>query len=231
MNIKIIISTAVQSVHENKGVLARALFIPFLLYMAISAIDVSEKNWLITTIMSLLSIGAMVLIAIPIHRVILLGPDSVSKWGLNKWSKREMTFALYLIVVTFIVVPIALLAFFISLIPVLGIAFVFLIMPWISGRLSLAFPAIAIDGEASFKKSWELTKNHQLLMYLVVIFFPMVSALPLYLLSSIPHTFLFISFIHIITAVYEVAALSTAYKFISADRAQTLPPQEAQEPT
>ena len=55
---------------------------------------------------------------------------------------------------------------------VLAIAFSVII-----SRVSLVFPAIAIDEDMDFKDSWHYTKNFKLLVYITIIVFPIVFSL------------------------------------------------------
>ena len=77
--------------------------------------------------------------------------------------------------------------------------------------------------------SWDLTKDYQLLMLLVVIVCPVLLAIPSILLSLIPYPFIltnFVStlvivltnFVSTLVIVFEVAALSMAYQLITSEQ-------------
>jgi hypothetical protein len=110
-------------------------------------------------------------------------------------------------------IPIAL----IGIIPVVGAVAALVLICWVTGRLSLVFPGIAVDKGVSFKLSWEMTEGYQILMFLVVILFPIMLAIPAIILDFIPYTFLLSSFISTFVVVFQVAALSMAYQLITAD--------------
>ncbi len=136
-----------------------------------------------------LSIGVQAIFAITTHRIVLLGPGSVSKWGITSWSERETYFVIDVLALSVLMIPMMSLAS----IPVIGLYVAPALTCWIFGRLSLVFPSIALDKGVSFKQSWELTKNHQLLMFLVVVIFPLMLAIPAVILDSMPYTFLLAS--------------------------------------
>ena len=76
-----------------------------------------------------------------------------------------------------------------------------------------------------FKISWELTKNHQLLMFLVVIVLPILIAIPfiailvaLSLMLEVPQIMYVKSFIVAVVLVFEIAALSMTYQLITSEQ-------------
>ena len=89
------------------------------------------------------------------------------------------------------------------------------IMCWLVGRLSLVFPGIAVDKGVTFGLSWELTRDYQLLMFLVVVVFPLLLVIPFYLLDMLPYTFAISSVLSTFAVVFEIAALSMAYQLIA----------------
>jgi len=60
-----------------------------------------------------------------------------------------------------------------------------------------------------------MTEDYQILMFSVVILFPMLLAIPAVILEFMPYTFLLSSFISAFVIVFQVAALSMAYQLIS----------------
>jgi len=226
MGIKSVILEAVQGLNEKKVELAQALFLPALIYIAINILDFSNDNpqeaspYIMIT--GLIGFLLSVIMAITIHRVILLENSGVSKWGNFKWTFRETKFAVYCILMAILLfismLPIILLA---SLIPMVGVALATLLMLFFLSRFSLVFPGISLDHEISFKKSMALTKNHQFLMFFVVIILPvlfMMPALPLLIsagaggMNIVYVTYFLI--VYSISAIFTVTSLSIAYKQI-----------------
>jgi len=214
MEFKKVALAAIGYVIEYKRPLSKALLIPFVLYMVLDAAELSEHNLLTGIALWGLAVIVQTIFAITTHRVILLGPKSIPTWGLFKWTKRESFFALHAIGLSLMMIPAAVLGF----IPFLGGVAALGLICWLFGRMSLVFPAIAIDQGVSFKLSWELTESHQMLMFLVIIVFPAVLLIPAYLLSFLPYTFIatsiVISFLTTLSTIFTVAALSVSYKLI-----------------
>jgi hypothetical protein len=207
---KYVVSGSIRYVWKLKVILTRALLIPFGFYIALDLYDEDNSNSVVSIIIFVISLSVHTLFAITTHRIILLGPDSVSKWGIQKWTKRETMFALHVLGLGLIVMPIYVLSF----VPVIGWLIAFSLIFWFVGRFSLVFPAIAIDQGFSYKHSWQLTKKHQLLMMLIVIFFPLALTLPAIIIGAIPYTFLLTSILSTLSTVFTVAALSVTYKEI-----------------
>ncbi len=210
MGFKEIIIGAIGYVWHYKGNLFKALAIPFGLYMLLDASDLLDPGLAASTVLEVIGVMVQTVFAVTTHRIILLGPEAVPEWGILRWTKRETFFALH--VVALVVIALAL--WTLANIPAAGWLLAFVLILWVVGRLSLVFPAIAIDQGVSFNYAWTLTRHHQLLMVLVVVVFPLFLLVPFYLVSMIPYTFVISSFLLILSNVFTVAALSVAYKLI-----------------
>ncbi|HLB80766.1 MAG TPA: hypothetical protein VJJ77_09690, partial [Dongiaceae bacterium] len=106
----------------------------------------------------------LTLFAVNWHRLVLLGPRRAAAGLGMRWGRRETTFLLRSLLLGFgigaaMVVP--LLAISAALqrspagLPILGLAIVAAVL--LSLRLSLAFPAIAVDLPYGFRRSWNDT--------------------------------------------------------------------------
>lgn len=211
MEFKKVVAGALVYVNQYRKVLLKALAIPFVAYLLIDVATLLDIHPVLAWLLAALGVGVQAIFAITTHRVVLLGPSSVSTWGITSWSKRETFFVLHVIGLGLLIIPIALVGF----IPIIGALVALVLICWVTGRLSLVFPGIAVDKGVSFKLSWEMTQNYQMLMFLVVILFPMLLAIPAIILNFIPYTFLLSSFISTFVIVFQVAALSMAYQLIS----------------
>ncbi len=211
MKVKYIIFKSIGLVYELRVSLAKALLIPFVFYVALDVFDAFNPPPLIAAGSAILSLVLQTLLAITTHRVILLGSDSVPKWGLLKWSNRETYFVLHFIGLGLILLPLGILLKFI---PLAGSILVLLFYCWLFARLSLVFPAIAIEHGVSFKYAWKLTTNYQLLMFLIVVVYPIILSVPALALSLVPNMSFFVSVTLTLAMVYFVAALSVSYEFI-----------------
>lgn len=203
--------------HYRKTLL-QALFIPFIVYIVSALIKLLfyyqaylSSSLLINILFSLTGLAAQVIFAIVTHRIVILGPQSVGPWGITSWSKRETTFVIYFVLLWVLVgILITLFSFhpYVTLIALL-------LVLWYSSRLFLVFPAIAIDKKISFHESWELTKKCHLFIFLVVVVFPILLAIPNYLTSFLPYTYFIDLLLTPLILVFEIAALSLTYKMIT----------------
>ena len=213
MYIKTILLGTLGYIVEYWRVLLRALFVPFVLYTTLDAMDFFKPDPTARVAVLIAGLIVQTLFAVTTHRIMLLGPNQVPRWGILSWSRRETLFALNIIRLGLIVVPLILLAY----IPTIGLALAIALMLWIFSRLSLIFPAIAIDHPLPLKTAWQLTARYQLLMSFVVIILPTILAVPIYLLADVPGAFLITSFLSSLTTVITVIALSVAYRIIQRD--------------
>ena len=128
-----------------------------------------------------LSLLVDMVILITVHRILILGNDSVPKWGMQKFEKREFNFfqKYLLVALLFIVVVVLTTAIFqvIGINVFTSIAFTMTICAVYFSRVSLVFPAIAVDTKMTFRESFEFTKNFKLLIFVTVIVFPVVFSL------------------------------------------------------
>ena len=211
MEFKRVIAGAFVYVIENKQALTKALAIPFVAYLLIDASIFLDLPSAMAFVLAVLSVGVQAIFAITTHRILLLGPGSVSPWGITSWSKRETFFVLHIIGLGFLIMVLSIIGF----VPFIGSVVALVLICWVMGRLSLVFPGIAVDKGVSFGLSWEMTQNYQMLMFLVVILFPILLAIPAVMLTFVPYTFLLSSFISTFVIVFQVAALSVAYQLIT----------------
>lgn len=210
-----IIVCAFRSVADNKGPLLRALIWPYLVLIVLTVFEeivLMGSHLFIVIALNLLNLIVYAMLAITVHRIVLLGPESVSRWGPDRLSYREARFALQLLILGLIYFPAA---YFWFVHIVLGIGFL-IIAIMITSRLSLMLPAIAVEEPMTFKMAWLMTERHQWLMLLVVILFPVFLLLPILALDNVPYSYVVTNLISIIWIVFEIAVLSIAYKKVEA---------------
>lgn len=207
-----IVSESLSLTFANRLRLAQSLLVPFSLLMLLDYIKQLESTGIPNILISSLSLIIYTVFTITVHRVILLGEKSVSKWGIYKWSKRETYFFIH-----FFALLILFILFFIASMFILreaGVLVGVLFSAYMFSRYSLLFPATAIDKGLTLKSSWALSKNHKLLMIYIVVLIPAVFALPMYLISQITDAFWVASIINSIATVYTISFLSIAYSEI-----------------
>ncbi len=219
MRFKDVILAAFGYVFEYRRPLAKALLIPFVVYLITDALMLLEPDLAVSLALWITTVVVQTVFAITTHRIILLGPGAVPEWGIFKWSRRETRFALHMLGLGLVVIPAVILGF----IPLIGGLIALGVIFWLFSRLSLVFPAIAIDHDASFRSSWELTRDRQMLMFLVVMVFPALLAIPAYALSFIPYTFILTSSLTTFLTVFMVAALSVTYRLVCREEDEGTP--------
>ncbi len=159
------------------------------------------------------------LIAINIHRVVILGSQSVSPLGVRFWDFREVTFilnALGLLIIIHVIATILSLGLMGSMTFTtlfISLSIIALIISIICSRFCLVFPAIAIDKTITFRKSWAVTKNYKWLIFLSVIITPFLFFLPFLFASFFIEFFLYIGITFALIG--GIMSLSHAYELIN----------------
>lgn len=210
-DVKKILLGALGYVSTYRNTLVKVLAIPFLLYLLIDIAELYVQGNLSFVLLSIASVAVNTIMAVSTHRVILIGPEDVTPMSAFNWSNRETRFVAYgiLMGVMLVVVMLPLL-----LIPQVGGFIALPIVAWLVARLSLIFPAIAVDENVSLSKAWELSREHQLLMVLVVVVIPVLFYLPAMLIAQIPYSSVIVSLVSTLALVLTIALLSVAYKYI-----------------
>ncbi len=195
-----------------------------------------ELGWIATLIRIAILWLAGALFAIACHRLILLGSESVPKYGLASWTPRETRFVGW----SLLVLGFAAFIGFIVSIPVSILTMSLLvksqtppepwimsacgILAWIPGfylfaRLSILLPATAVDERPSVVWARKLTKGNGWRLFLIVILFPVFltlgSAILGFLLGHSMITNLLISAAGCVLGVIQVAALSLSYRHLT----------------
>jgi hypothetical protein len=206
-----IVNTALRLVYTRRVEMLKSMLIPFALLSGLDYASEQEMSFALNITISLLSLATYTYFAVIIHRIVLLGPDSIQKWGVPAWSKRETYFFFHL----FALILLSLIIIFLfAIIPQTGIFLGYIVLTYLFIRLSLVFPASAIDEGVTFKISWQMTKKHQIVMLYIAILLPLVLLLPAYFVAEISSIYLISSVIDTVAAVIGVSLLSVAYRQI-----------------
>lgn len=211
MDIKRTIWGAFGYVYEYRKPFAKALVVPVSILVALGSIPIQEPGSELMVLLTIVPLFLYSVLAITTHRIILLGPEAVSEWGVYVPRRRELYFVLYSIGFVFVMIPFG----FFALIPTIGWVIAVLAIIYMAARLSLVFPAIATDQGWSFSDSWKATKNRQILMVVVVAIFPFVISIPEELLSYVPYSGVLVNLLSACAMVFVVAALSVAFQVIT----------------
>lgn len=197
--------------------LLKALLVPFALMLVLELADRLHASSAVDLLSALVWLAVFAVFAITTHRIVLLGPGSVPPWGIGWWSKREWRFLLYLFGFTGLLLACSVVLSFLALIPFLGVLVGLLLTCWLAARLSLVFPALALEEQASFRRSWQMTRDYQGLMIAVVVLFPVLIAVVLVTFRELSGAFAVIALLSSLVLVFEVAVLSVAYQHIAAE--------------
>lgn len=228
---KEIIIKSLKDVFENYESILKPLVIPailllFIEYISVNFIGVNKLN-IFNIVLFILSLLINMVILITVHRVLILGKESVPSWGLKSYTKREYTFLLkYIALIVGVVLSIVLviMAFYKSTFLYMILAPLLILLLIIISRVSLVFPSISIDENMSFKDSWNYTKNYKGLVFVTIILFPLIFSIVVGGIYTLLITFLasiisselsiLIVLLNIAISVFLVSALSNTYMYI-----------------
>jgi len=239
------------SVFEHKDSLFKALIIPTVLLVIFQQFTHDVKatmengvtNYYEVIPATVLIIIFNITIAITAHRVLLLGEDSIPKWGIFKLSKRELGFAwnivllvLLCLLATTIFGLFLFLIFYafelfvdLSFIPedlLIGAAFMLAFLPsiFIVSSISLIFPSIATNKPITMTEAWRLANNHRMLCFVTVIVFPIIFGAIFgfvygivigFLVNLIaPELDILYPILDVFISVFTISALSHTYKYL-----------------
>jgi hypothetical protein len=163
---RFILNSAFNSISNNLNTLTKALLLPTLLLIGLEFI----KDMTITYIV--LSLLISIIISITVHRISLLGSESINPWGHFDFSKREISFILNLFLIILIIALASFVAGFIHTI-LLGAVLLVLSLFYLP-RIVLVFPAISTDNPLNMRQALHLSRNHKFLCFVNVIIIPTV---------------------------------------------------------
>ncbi len=233
------------SIFEKKYSLMKGLLIPFILLSIIEYFTTPDVKETIGSASYYLLVGVSFLVtivmSITIHRILLLDENATPKWGIYKFTGREVTFAFKAIGLGLLLAFLGVIFFFIlslfeklvgsflgkefSLYFTLAITIVISIfLGLIFSRVSLVFPAIAIDKPMGFGDAFEISKEYKLLIFVCVIIIPVLLGLLVGFVYGLAINFLMglissklsilLSLLNIFITVFTIGFLSVTYEFI-----------------
>lgn len=212
-----IINETANVVGENKLTLLKVTILPIIAILLLEYLSLSITETYQVILYKIADSIIWALFAISIHRVILLGEDSVGPLGNIRFKSREFIYIVYGILIGILIVPIMLVFGFI---PLIGVFIALATASIVWSRLSIVLPAAAVDKEFGISKAWNTTSGHTWTCLGSVVIIPIVLSLPVLLFvesqgwASIVFTVAYSVVIMIVT----VALLSTTYKNLVIDR-------------
>jgi hypothetical protein len=242
---KNLIMKSIKDIFDNYEAIGKALVIPIVLLLILNFVSTlvtpaEQKFSMVSLFFVFLSFLVDIVILITVHRILILGSDSVPQWGIQKFEQREFSFFLkYLIVAIVFVLIIVLFTVFLQIFGINIFASIFLAMVVCTvylSRISLVFPAIAVDIKMSFKESFEYTRDFKLLIFVTVIVFPFLFSIVIggiytFIITSLAatissHINLLLVLLNVAISVFLVSALSNTYMYISETLAKEYPKDE-----
>lgn len=171
-----------------------------------------------------LRVALYALLAISIHRLILVGPGTVAPFGVGAFGLRELryigwTFAqgLIAVVVLFLVSPVVMFS------QPLGLMLAFLLASWLIGRVALVLPGIALNDAVDLPRTWRLGRGAGFGLGFIVVGLPMFGAvlmLPLTASGLVPLQLVGMTGSLLVVA-YAMACLTLAWQTLHGQQAST----------
>lgn len=155
--------------------LLKVLVLPALFLVAITMLDPwvrGTRSFIVVLLYSSLHLVVFSFAAVSCHRLILLGPGSVSTFGVTGMQKREWRFfaraavlslgsqILYGIVLTIGANASASFSSAMSPTPAIASTLSWIVILLLVSPFSLALPACAVDEPMTFRQAWHLSRAH-----------------------------------------------------------------------
>jgi hypothetical protein len=227
-----ILVQVVLDLKKKKLALSQKLIVLVILmtvFESISGFFIFEKGFNSLVLYWILYGAVFTLFAVTCHRVIILGPYSVPRYGLYRISMREARFYgwgfityFYMSLITLsIMLPINIFAFEAELNGNLWFFNMYIALipgAYIFSRLSVLFPATAINYRKNMNWAWDTTRGNGWRLFVLLGVIPMA-------IGIMTGKFLGIStaldaaihFIGSILTVFEIAILSHVYKYLAGE--------------
>lgn len=213
--------SAYGAVFGNLGTLIKAFFVPAVIMLALAVIGAEFEGSVVARVLiGIAGLPFATLMAVAVHRSVLLGPDSlVNGWSLY-WSERETSFLTWLVILG-IWLSITVFAFSVAALMLqeswlISLA-VYVFYLWVQGRFSMVLPATAVDRRMHLSQSWYLTSGNDLQL-IVVLGFPILVMVGLFRLIFMLHSaygYVILAYaVSLFTMAVEVAVLSLSYRFL-----------------
>ncbi len=212
-----ILEETVDVVLEHKLTLLRVTLVPIVLGIALSWTPLYLTETYQFILYNIIDAVIWALLAISVHRVILLGPTATGLLGNLRLQSRELMYIGYGFLIGLMMSPIV---FFIGLLPIFGFILGMIVALVLWSRLSIVLPAVAVDKEFGLTKAWNATSGYSLTCFGTVVFIPVLTMLPLLILMpdfpGVVASILSTAYTMIIM-IFNIGLLSTTYKKLVAN--------------
>ena len=175
-----LVAEAISEVVRKRITLLGAAFLPIAGIFLIDTLAAEmTRSVLSQLLLQLTTLPLYALFAIVVHRVVLLGEDSLpDRWGIF-WTDRETRFLGWLTGIWFLYfalsLPTAVLArVFSEETTGWNVAWVatilsYILIAYFHGRFSLVLPATAIDGRSNFRESWAMSRGKGMIIAMALV--------------------------------------------------------------
>lgn len=203
----------------RKELIAKLAF-PILILVIIGLLERSHNDLVSILGMTFVIIKSVVMIifVITCHRIVILGSKSVSGGVLPRWTQRETRFLGWVLGIYFIATFAIYATVSLSSL-LLGYNFILIIaaVPGLHmlARLSVIFPATAVDERPDMKIAWDLTEGNGWRLVLCVCLLPVVLSFLQAILEGEEvrlATTIALDVVSYIIFIIEIAAVSLAFK-------------------
>lgn len=207
--------------HDFDYVIALAgIFIAIVTLLTLVAESLPDSDSVaLPFLMIALLILAHVKLAVMIHRLIILEEKSLHH--LFKWSKVELKFTAFTLVIAAVALGLIWMIFnaigdsssnYSEKSTVFLLFIVLFLLACVFSRIALIFPATAAGHKISFVNLWSMTSNNKSSMFVLVILVPYISGK---IIDVIPDHTLFLalisSVVSIFVVIYEIGLISHCY--------------------
>lgn len=182
---------------------------PFLVLVLINILSILLGEHWLQWVLWVASFPIYIVLAVNTHRLYLLGPNKSASSKFVVWGRRETQFLSRLLV---LVIGGSLLVLgLVWVAPIIGLLG-YIFISYVGARLSLVFPATAIDDPLTFSGSWELSNKHQFLIVGIVLGVPILFTAIERLLEVIPNSSILVLLVGSCLGVITIGCLSKVFQ-------------------
>lgn len=164
-----IFSDALNALSTSWRVVITACLLPFVLSALIELLPLPDGVFILGVV-AIVQIALYTCIAVAVHRIVLIGPDSIPPYGvMMSMSRRELRFAGALLLFACLIVALMLLM-------KLPIVFSFVVLGAVLYGIpvfSIVFPAVAVDSELTLRELVGVGRHHYWLLAKATLIVPL----------------------------------------------------------
>ena len=230
-----VIRDAFQFIWDKRTRLLCALAVPVALMFVVEYAFTFSQNDPLMWIQVFIQMAIYILFAITCHRLAIIGDSGVPNYGLLTWTKREWQYLgwAFVILIIWMFFSLVINSFFVSIIindveagasvesfrsTKVFLNLFYIPFVYIFSRLSVLYPAIAVDLQVNVQWAWQLTAHTGWRLTLVVAVLPGALYFLVSLLIRENATFAentILEFLGFILLAVEIVALSFSYKYLT----------------